>query len=172
MAGLTHKDQRWYAVYTRSKGEKAAFRSLQQEGIHTYLPLMKKVRMYNRKRKEVELPLITCYVFVKISKEEYVKVLQCPNVVNFVRFSSEIIPIPDFEIDLMKRILGEGWEVELKDCDFSLGDLVEISAGNLTGTQGYIVGNPEDRQVLVNLKHIGMGLQITVDRNLLIKAQK
>jgi hypothetical protein len=38
--------------------------------------------------------------------------------------------------------------------------------------QGYVVGNPEDRQVLVNLKHIGMGLQITVDRNLLIKAVK
>ena len=72
----------------------------------------------------------------------------------------------------MRRILGEGWEVGVQDCDFNAGDLVEISAGNLTGMQGYVVGNPEDRQVLVNLKHIGMGLQITVDRNLLIKAVK
>ena len=172
MAGPSHKDYRWYAVYTRSKGEKAAHKALQQAGIHAYLPLVKKVRLYNRKRKEVELPLITCYVFVKISKEEYVQVLQCSNVVNFVRFSSDMISIPEAEIDLMKRILGEGWEVNVTDCDFRTGDLVEISAGNLTGMQGYVVGKPEDRQVLVNLKHVGMGLEITIDRNLLIKPIK
>ena len=172
MAGPSHKDSRWYAVYTRSKGEKAAYKALNQAGIHVYLPLMKKVRLYNRKRKEVELPLITCYLFVKINKDDYDRVLQCSNVINFVRFAKELISIPEQEIDLMRRILGEGWEVEVQDCDFNAGDLVEISAGNLTGMQGYVVGNPEDRQVLVNLKHIGMGLQITVDRNLLIKAVK
>lgn len=170
MAGPKHKDQRWYAIYTRSKSEKVAFRALTAAGIHSYLPLMKKVRLYNRKRKEVELPLISCYVFVKIDESDYVKVLQSPNVIDFVRFSSEMISIPEEEIDMMRRILGEGWEVSVQKDSFSEGDHVEVASGNLTGMKGYIVGNSDNRQLLVNFKHLGLGLQISISRDLLVKA--
>ena len=169
MPGIKHTDKKWYAVRTRSKCEKSTFRDLQAKSIGVYLPLLKKVRQYNRKRKEVELPLISCYVFVCIGADEYVSVLESPNVVDYVRFGREMVPIPEAEIDLMRRILGEGWEVSAQDCNFNTGDLVEIAAGNLIGVQGYVTRVADQRQILINLKHVGMGLQISVDRHLLLK---
>ena len=106
MPGIKHTDKKWYAVRTLSKCEKSTFRDLQAKSIGVYLPLLKKVRLYNRKRKEVELPLISCYVFVCIGADEYVSVLESPNVVDYVRFGRELVPIPEAEIDLRRRIFG------------------------------------------------------------------
>ena len=128
---LDEHEARWFAVYTRPKGEKMAFRYLTQKRVTAYLPLQKLVRQYASKRKTVELPLITCYIFVKITSKEYVKVLETENVLNFVKFNKNLIAIPEDEIELMKRLLGEGWEVEATPLDFVEGDEVEIIKGRL-----------------------------------------
>lgn len=61
-------ESRWFAVYTRSKSEKVVKRLLDQKNIENYLPLQKVTRRYTRKIKSYEIPLISCYIFVKIAK--------------------------------------------------------------------------------------------------------
>lgn len=162
-------EYRWFAVNTRYKGEKMAFRQLSRKGIQAYLPLQRVVRQYVRKKKEVELPLITCYVFVCISRKEYVQVLETEQVVDFVKFSNNLISIPPEEIDLMKRVLGEGWEVTAEPGRLTEGDEVEIIAGNLTGLKGRLLEDPDRPQVEVNLERLGYNLRMSVNRNLLRK---
>ncbi|MCB0704445.1 MAG: UpxY family transcription antiterminator [Saprospiraceae bacterium] len=166
---LHQEEYRWFAVNTRYKGEKMAFRQLSRKGIHAYIPLQQVVRQYTRKIKRVELPLISCYVFVRITRKEYVQVLETEQVVDFVRFSQNLISIPEAEIDLMKRVLGEGWEVEIEPGVFSLGDEVEIIAGNLTGLRGRLLDNPDRSQVEICLEHLGYTLRMSVDQKLLRK---
>ncbi|MCB0641700.1 MAG: UpxY family transcription antiterminator [Phaeodactylibacter sp.] len=166
---LDETTPKWFAVYTRFKGEKMAFRHLAKKGISVYLPLQKLTRRYTRKVKVVELPLITCYIFVKITKHEYVKVLETESVVDFVRFSNNLISIPEEEIDTMKRVLGENWEVQIEPTSLQPGDRVEISAGNLIGLQGRLVDQRDKQQVLVDLERLGYTLRISVDKRLLRK---
>lgn len=160
---------KWFAVYTRYKGEKMAFRQLAKKGVSAYLPLQKHTRRYTRKVKEVELPLISCYVFVKITTQQYVKVLETETVVDFVRFSKNLISIPEEEIDLMKRVLGENWEVEAEPFSLTPGDYVEIGAGNLVGLRGRLIDHRDKQQVLVDLERLGYSLRISVDKSLLRK---
>lgn len=169
---LHESEPRWFAVHTRSKSEKFAQRMLSKKGIHAWLPLQKLVRRYTRSTRTVEKPLINSYVFVKIVKNQYVPVLETENVAGFVKFSKNLIAIPESEIDLLKRItLEDGLEVQAVPGSFETGDMVEISAGNLTGLQGRIVKVEGRRKFQVELRYLFQSLLITVDAAFLEKTR-
>ena len=56
----------WYAVQTRARNEKVIAERLQEQGLTTFLPLVTEVRRWSDRKKKVELPLFSCYVFVKL----------------------------------------------------------------------------------------------------------
>jgi transcription antitermination factor NusG len=159
----------WYAINTRFKSEKVVYRMLQQKQVDCYLPLQKRYRLHGKKIITTELPLISCYVFVNIVKSQYVKVLETDYVVGFVRFAKEILPIPDHEFNLMRRICGEDLEVAVEKYTFYEGDAVEISTGNLAGIKGKLIEIEGKNRVLVELEHLGFNLQLSIEKQNLIK---
>ena len=60
----------WYAIYTRSRGEKVTAKLLSDQGIEAYLPLQRKLRQWSDRKKWVEVPYINSYVFVMYYKEQ------------------------------------------------------------------------------------------------------
>jgi len=160
---------KWFAVYTKYKREKVIKKELEFKGVHVYLPIQKLTRVYASKKKVVEMPLISCYIFVKITKTEYIKVLETDNVVGFVKIAKNLISIPEREIDIMKRIVGEGIPVSAEPKTFVKGDQVEIVGGNLTGLQGTLVDEHGDKQVVIDLDSMGYSLRITLETRLLRK---
>lgn len=165
-------EPRWFAVHTRSKSEKFVQRMLAKKGIHAWVPLQRLVRRYTRSTRWVEKPLINAYIFVKITKEQYVPVLETENVAGFVKFSKNLIAIPESEIDLLKRItLEDGLDMEAVPGGLSEGDWVEIAAGNLMGLKGRIVKVQGKRKFQVELNYLFQSLLITVDAAFLEKTR-
>ena len=160
-------EARWFAVYTKYKREKTVKRDLEAKGITTFLPIQKVIREYTRKRKTVELPLISCYIFVQIVKPQYIPVLETDDVVKFTRFSRNLIAIPDNEINILKQIVGEGIPITAEKTEFRRGDLVEIIAGNLTGLKGTLVEEHGEKEMVVDLETMGYSLRMKVDAKLL-----
>ncbi len=164
-----HLDQtkpKWFAVYTHYKREKVAAKYLSDHSIECYLPIQNVTRKYVRKIKHLELPLINNYLFVKITKEHYSNVLKCPYILNFVKFSNNLISIPEAEIALMQRILGESNGFFL-DQNFSKGDTVEVIGGNLTGLTGILIDKENGQFLCVQLKNIGFSLNVSIASHLL-----
>ncbi len=62
VAGDTH----WYAVHTRARHEKMVAERLLEQGVSTYLPLMRETHRWSDRKKVVELPLFSCYVFARL----------------------------------------------------------------------------------------------------------
>lgn len=167
---LHDSEPRWFAVHTRSKSEKFVQRMLDKKGIHAWVPLQQLMRRYTRSTRVVEKPLINCYVFVKIVKSEYVRVLETEHVAGFVKFSKNLVAIPEMEINLLKRItLEDGLDVVAVPGILSEGDLVEISAGNLIGLRGRIEQSEGKRRFKVALEQLGYSLLITIDAAFLQK---
>lgn len=164
---LHEHEARWFAVHTRYKREKIVHQRLTGKGIESYLPLQQFVRRYSRKVRTVELPLISRYIFTRIVKKEYVPVLEIPDVTGFVRFSNNLISIPDREINLLQRIVGGGFETDVEPYGFQQGDEVEIIAGSLTGVRGLLVRRENKRHFIIELSHIGCTLRLQVDPRLL-----
>lgn len=172
MAFENHLDEheaRWFAIYTPFKREKRVQASLEKQGIISYLPLIHLTRYYTRKVKKVSLPLMNCYVFVKITRKEYIRVLETPEVLKFVHFSRNLVSIPQHEIDLIKRVVGEGGEVKMEALSYTPGDQVEIIGGNLTGIKGKLLKKEGRQSFLIELDSLGMGLEMQVDERLLKK---
>lgn len=167
---LDQTEARWFAVYTRFRREKLVVERLKRQGIEAYLPLQHFTRRYTRKVRQVALPLISCYVFVKIAKPEYLSVLRTPDVVGFVKISKDLIAIPEAEIRLMQRIVGEvEVEIEAKPLVLQKGDPVEIIGGQLTGLKGKLVDCPNGKNFLIELTSVGYTLQMEVPPAFLCK---
>lgn len=166
---LDDSEARWFAVYTKFKREKLVQKQLRDRGIEAFLPLQSYTRRYQRKIKHVEIPLISCYIFTKIIKPQYVPVLETPDVVNFVKIAKDLFAIPEAEIEIMKRVVGEKQEIEVQEGSYQMGDEVEIIGGNLTGLKGWLVGAESEKNLVIELENLGYSLRMTVDPALLCK---
>lgn len=164
---LNEKELRWFAVYTKYRREKQVLKRLQQKGVEVYLPLQRLVRRHVRKVRVVELPVISCYIFVRITKSAYVPVLETTDVVNFVKFSHNLIAIPDQEMMTLQQIVNEGLPVEAVRNGYEVGDAVEITAGNLKGLQGILLKKNTNNNFLIDLSKIGYSLLMQVDPGIL-----
>lgn len=164
---LDKKEARWFAVYTQYKREKIVYKTLTEQGIQAYLPLRKFTRHYTRKTRIVELPLINCYIFVKITKAEYIKVLQTEYVFGFVKFSKNLISIPEIEMDIMRRVIGEGSLLDAQKDVYTIGDKVEVIGGELTGLKGVLVEVDGQKRMIIELESLGYYLHLQVAPELL-----
>ncbi len=165
--GLQHN---WFAVYCKYRCEKKVLDQLLKKNIKAYLPLYTKIRLYGTRKRKVELPLISNYVFVNINHASYVQVLETNHILNFVTFSNKPIPIPDDEIDLLKRIVRvPDLNIITENTIYEEGDLVEIISGNLVGLRGILVEKHGVKNLKVNLNTLQQTLTIIVDRKNIMK---
>lgn len=166
---LHSTEPKWFAIYTKYKREKIVHRHLESKGIESYLPLQTITRQYGRHRKTVQLPLISCYLFVKIVKSEYVPVLETDDVVKFINFSRNLISIREEEIQLLQQIVGEGIPITAEAINFQKGDPVEIIRGNLSGLKGILIGQTGKKEMIVDLSSMNYSLRLQLDPKLLRK---
>ena len=128
-------DQRvpqWYAFVTRPRHEKRVHEHLQKAGLTSYLPLRKSLNQWRDRKKWVEVPLFSCYIFSYISYVDRYEVLKVPSVVRIVGFDRKPMPVRESEIEAIKTILRTGNDIDVVD-GFLPGDRVKIKSGPLAG---------------------------------------
>jgi transcription antitermination factor NusG len=161
---LSDKDEKWFAVYTKYKCEKFVAAQLAKKNIHAYVPLMAKTKRYNRKIKHYEIPLINCYVFVKIKKEDYLRTLETEFVMKFLKNGNDLLAIPENEILILKRVGGQVEEALEPDAlPMDKGRIVEVTSGQLTGMKGKIIDRAGKKSFVVELQTIGYQLLVNID---------
>ena len=168
---LDDSEARWFAVYTRFKREKMVYKRLIDKGLELYLPLQQVTRYYTRKIRRTELPLISCYIFVKIVRKQYVSVLEDPDVSYFVKLRADLIAVPEREIDILKAITGEGVQVEVLPSQRlpEPGDAVEIIQGRLYGVRGILLSQQNNKYVVVELDRLGFSLRMQLEAEMIRK---
>lgn len=136
-----NKNQKhWHVIYTRSRAEKKVIEELEYKNIECFLPLQKKLRQWKDRKKWVEMPLMTGYCFVNISRKEYEEVLKTTNVVCFIRFEGKAAIVPDCQIDDLKKMLKQyDFDVTVSTETFKPGKKVEVITGPLIGLQGELI---------------------------------
>ena len=167
---LVRKESRWFALYTRYKREKQVLQRLSEQGVEAYLPLRRNTRQYGKRIRHSDIPLLSCYIFTKITLKEYVRVLQTPDVVDFVKFSNNLIAIPEREIQLLRRVVDGVPELEIEPYSYQVGDKVIIASGPLTGIRGTLVERKDKKNFIVELHNIGYSLLLHVAPSMLKKA--
>jgi len=160
---------KWYAVYTRPRFEKQVCQRLLEQGIEAYLPMIKTMRQWSDRKKMVEIPLFTSYVFVNIDRKYYDEVLQTLGVVKYITFEGKAATIPAEQINNLKIIVNSNEKVETTWEKRKKGDRVMVTAGSLKGLKGELITDGARKKVLVRIDSIDQNLTVEVHASLIEK---
>ena len=156
-------DKQWHVLYVKSRTEKKVFQSLSEKGIEVYLPLQQKLRQWSDRKKLVEMPLFSGYIFVNVSRSEYDNALKTDNVVCYITFEGKAAIIRNQDIESLKQILEQDKiQVELTTEDLVLGDKVEILSGPLMGLKGELVEFKGKKKVGIRIKQINYMVMVEI----------
>lgn len=156
----------WYGVYTCSRWEKKVDLLLKQKGIESYCPLNKVERQWSDRKKLVEEPLFTSYVFVRISEEEMPIVRLVRGIVNFIYWLGKPAVILDRDIDAIRRFLGTYDHVTVEPLEFAPDDQVKVRIGIFTDQTGKVI-RVGKKKVEVRIDSLGCDLVAWVDKKTL-----
>jgi transcription antitermination factor NusG len=155
----------WYAVQTRARNEKVISERLQEQGLTTFLPLVTEIRRWSDRKKKVELPLFSCYVFVKLvpsNNEERMRVYRTNGVFRIVSMRGEAIPIPEEQIDALRTVVTQ--QVPWSPHPFlKIGQRVRIRGGSLEGVEGVLLSQNEGRTLIISVDAIQRSLAVRVE---------
>jgi transcription antitermination factor NusG len=151
----------WYALHTRHQHEKLVAQSLASKGFETFLPQYTVVRRWSDRAKQLSLPLFPCYVFMKGGTDNRLAVLTTPGVHGFVGFAGRAAPIPEQEIDAVRRA---ALSARIEPHPFlRCGDRVRVKCGPLEGVEGVLVRKKNSCRLILSLELLLRSAAVEVD---------
>jgi transcriptional antiterminator RfaH len=157
--------KKWFAVYTRPRFEKKIEKYLTDRNIICYLPMVKLLRQWTDRKKWVEMPLFSSYIFVRVDEQDYVEVLKAPGTVRYITFEGNAVEISDKEIENIKWVLSSEITAEPIDTYIPKGEKVEIVKGPLRGLIAEMVTYNNKNIIVVRLDQLERSFEIILPAN-------
>jgi transcriptional antiterminator NusG len=152
----------WYAVWTRSRHEQIVREQLEQKGLEAFLPTIKRWSRWKDRKKQVDWPLFPGYCFARFNGRARLPVLKCAGVVNIVSFDGDIAPIPEQEIDGIRRLVES--DLQFDPCPLIReGMMVEVTHGPLKGVFGRLIRKGTHARLILSVDLIGQAVSVEVD---------
>lgn len=162
--GFVPEESNWYAIHTRPRHEKWIVQQLREKRIFTFLPLLQQMHQWSDRRSKVEVPLFSCYAFIRIAQttEERLNVLRTPGVLGFVGNERQGTPIPDEQVEYLRTAIREKIPCALHPF-VSVGKHVRIRGGSLDGVKGILVRQGENQSLVVSVELLRRSISIRVE---------
>jgi transcription antitermination factor NusG len=166
---LADRPGRWWAVYTRAKGEKALARHLHARTVPFYLPLHTTSWRSNGRNFTSHVPLFPGYVFFHGDEDDRVTALES-NVI------SRILEVPDQnrlwrDLRQVDRMLCAEVEVDRADV-LELGQPVDIVAGPFQGLEGVLLRRGSQMRLVVEVAFLRQAVSVEVESWMVEPAQR
>jgi transcription antitermination factor NusG len=158
------ENARWYAVHTRARHEKRVAQRLEEQGVTTFLPLVGEIHRWSDRRKKVELPLFSCYVFIKVSLtgEQRLRIYRVNGVFGIVGTQKEAVAIPDYQIDSVHTLIAQQLPWAFHPF-LKIGQRVRVRGGSLDGVEGVLQRREGDRTLLLSVDAIQRCLAVRIE---------
>jgi len=135
---------------------------LERKGLEAFLPTITKWSRWKDRKKQVDWPLFPGYCFARFDKDERLPVLKCTGVVNIISFDGEIVPIPEHEIESIRRLVES--DLQFDPCPLiHEGMMVEVVHGPLKGVVGRLVRKGAHARLVLSVDLIGQAVSVEVD---------
>ncbi len=150
------REYHWYALYVKYRMERIAVKELEAKGIEVFLPLRKVKKQWSDRIKVIEEPLLTGYLFVKVSRKEYQQVLLTKGIIRYICFEGKAVPIPDYQINDLRLFVNHANDtVVVSSENVKKGQFVKVSNGELKGFVGEVVEFRGKTKLLLRINSLG-----------------
>jgi len=157
-------EDNWYGLQTRPRHEKIVFQRLEQRGVTTFLPLVTEVHRWSDRKKSVQMPLFSGYVFAKFvpNRSDRLSVLRVEGVFGLVGAGGEGTPIPNAQIEAVRSLVEK--ELPWSSHPYlKIGQRVRIRSGSLDGMEGILISRNGDRTLVISVEAIQRSLAVRVE---------
>ena len=163
---MTERDQaqaQWFAVWTRSRHEQVVRDQLERKQFEAFLPTITKWSRWKDRKKKIDWPLFPGYCFARFDPADALPILKCTGVVNIVSFEGKPAPIPAYELDSIRVLVGS--DLQYDPCPLiHEGMMVEVVHGPLRGVIGRLQRKDVHRaQLVLSVDLIGQAVSVVVD---------
>ena len=152
----------WYAVRTRSRHKVVVRRQLEASQIAAFLPVVTKWSRWKDRKKKIDWPLFPGYCFARFDPGSRLTVLKCTGVANVVSFEGIPAPIPDSEIEGIRRLVET--DLQYDPCPLIReGMKAEVTHGPLRGVVGRLIRKGSHARLVLSVDLIGQAVSVEVD---------
>ncbi len=161
MASDRRQERCWLAAYTRSRHESLVADQLNVKGVESLLPTYEKLSRWSDRVRRSRAPLFPGYVFVHVSNDERVPVLQTMGVVNIVSVAGRPAPLRNDEIEKI-RVCGANAELTEPHPFLKIGHQVRVKHGPFAGWEGILLEKQNDTRLVITVEQIMRSVAINI----------
>jgi len=153
----------WFALRVRSKHERTTSLHLRKRGYEEFSPSHKTETQWSDRKKTTDRFLFPGYVFCRFNPQDRLPILTAPGVVGLVGFGEGPSPIPDREIEQVRRLVQSG--LLITPWPFlELGQSVRLESGPLAGLEGIVEEMKGQLRLVVSIRLLQRSVSTEIDR--------
>ena len=156
-----YPEKRWCLVQTRPRNEKWTRNALALERINVYLPLLTKVEIHHRARRETLLPMFPGYLFACASPEEepVIRRNKCVWRLQVLSEGEELSLLRDLKLVRQCELQSADHQLTVNP-GLQAGDIVRITSGAFRGQDAVVVRRVDALSVIINLDFLGRSIDM------------
>ena len=154
--------KRWHVVYVKARHEKTFHSQVLESGIESFLPMKKELHTWSDRRKWVEVPLFSSYVFVSLAHGDRSRLYSLAGFGRFVTSDGKPSVVPQWQIDGIRKLVDFYPEsIEVSDSDFVATEGI-ITGGPLAGIRGKIIDVKNGKSFAIKIDGIEKVLSVII----------
>jgi transcription antitermination factor NusG len=154
----------WYALRVRSRYEKVVQRALQGRGYQEFLPLYRKNSRWSDRDKVVQVPLFPGYIFSHFNSRHRVYIVTIPGVLHIVGTGNIPTPVPEHELEAIKRFLASGLTMTLHPF-LQVGQRVVVERGSLRDLEGILLDVKGESRLIISVTLLQRSVAVQIPRD-------
>ena len=154
----------WYALHTRARHERVVEHWLREQGMETYVPTIQEVHRWSDRKKRVEVPLFSCYVFLRcgLTPQDRDQVYRVDSVLGFVGSRGVGVPIPQEQIEGIRTLLQQDRPCRAYPF-LKVGQRIRVRGGALEGMEGIFLSENGDDSLVISVDAIQRSLAVRIN---------
>lgn len=152
----------WWALYTRSRHEKAVAGMLMAKNFEVFLPLYRSSHRWSDRKVVISLPLFPSYVFVRGGLHRRLDVVTTPGIHSVLLRGERIAIIPECEIEAVRRAVEGPSRLEPHPY-LKCGERVRVIRGSLEGVEGILVRKKNVFRLVLSVEMMAQSAAVEID---------
>lgn len=150
----------WFVLHTRSRQEKALAADLAARQVGCFLPLIRQVRQYGRRKMPMQMPMFPGYLFLRGSLDQVYEADRTRRVAQIITVADQAQM--DWELRNICEALSR--QVTLDPYPYlTKGRAVEVRSGPLRGMQGIVEDRVRPERLLLQVDMLGRAMSVEID---------
>jgi transcription antitermination factor NusG len=160
-AGVVEEESshRWFVLYVRSRQEKILSDDLRAMGVGHFLPLVKHLKYYGKRKVVIELPLFPGYVFLRGTLDDLYRADRTKRV-------ARTIPVVDqarLDWELRNIRLALSRDAELQTYPHLVaGTRVQVKSGPFVGLEGMVEQRGRGDRLILQVELLGRATSMEI----------